>query len=281
MHTSRKSNGYKTMLNIPDRALISSELVLSFAEVTDVGGRVSNQDALGSAQLEDLACFVVADGVGGEAGGEIAAQIVVEAVTGRFMHEASFAPRALRSYIDCAAGEVARRKSEDEQLKGMSATVAAVLIDRRNRSALWAHLGDTRVYLFRQNKVYSVTKDHSLVQQLVDEGYCSPDQLRTHPQRNALCAAIGGGSGDIPEVTLAATTILAGDAFLVCTDGFWEWIVEKNMEELIAPARSEQEWLAAMRALVEENGRLSGKSRDNYTAFAIFLDDPTLQPNEF
>jgi serine/threonine protein phosphatase PrpC len=261
------------MLKIPDQELVAGDLVLSFAQVTDTGGRESNQDALGSAQHDDLACFVVSDGVGGEAGGEIASKIIVEALTARFLKEASFGPRALRSYIDCAAAEVARRKAEEDRLKEMSSTVAAVLIDRKNRAALWAHLGDTRVYLFRRNKLYSVTKDHSLVQQLVDEGYCSADQLRTHPQRSALCAAIGGESDDIPEVTVAATTVEAGDAFLVCTDGFWEWIVEKEMEDAAASAHSAQEWLTAMCALVERNGRLSTKSRDNYTAFTICLNE--------
>lgn len=262
------------MLNVHNRQLVDNELTLAFAQVTDVGGRESNQDALASAELDDLACFVVSDGVGGEVGGEVASRIIVDAVTASFQHEASFGPRALRSYIDSAASEVARRKSREPRLKDMSATVAAVLIDRRNRSALWAHLGDTRVYLFRRNKLYSVTKDHSLVQQLVDEGYCSADQLRTHPQRSALCAAIGGDSDDIPEVMVVATAVEAGDAFLVCTDGFWEWIVEGEMEKAAAAAQSAQEWLAAMRALVEKNGGLSTGSRDNYTAFAIRLDQP-------
>lgn len=259
------------MLNIPDQKSTSGKLVLSFAEVTDAGGRESNQDALRSAQQDDLRCFVISDGVGGEAGGEIASRTIVDAVTGRFLEEASFGPRALRSYIDCAALEVERCKNSDDRLREMRATVAAVLIDCENQSASWAYLGDTRVYLFRKNKVYSVTKDHSLVQQLVNAGYCGADQLRTHPQRSVLCGAIGGDSADMLEVTVAASMIEAGDAFLVCTDGFWEWIDEEEMENAAASARSAQEWLAAMRAVVEEKGRRSAKSRDNYTAFTIFL----------
>jgi serine/threonine protein phosphatase PrpC len=265
------------MLNFHDREAVSGELSLAFAQVTDAGGRVSNQDALGSAELDEMACFVVSDGVGGEVGGEVASRIIVDAVTANFQREASFGPRALRSYIDAAAAAVARHKAREPRLKEMSATVAAVLIDRSNRSALWAHLGDTRVYLFRRNKLYSVTKDHSLVQQLVDQGYCSADRLRTHPQRSALCAAVGregDDSDDVSDVTLAAASVEAGDAFLICTDGFWEWIVEAEMEKAAAASRSAQEWLAAMCALVERNGGLSSESRDNYTAFAICLERP-------
>lgn len=259
-------------MNSPDQDVIGGDLVLSFAQVTSAGGRESNQDALGSAQQDDLACFVVSDGVGGEAGGEVAAKIVVDAVTTRFLQEASFGPRALCSYIDSAAAEVARRRTEEQRLRNMSATVAALLIDRRNHSALWAHLGDTRVYLFRRNKLYSVTKDHSLVQQLVDEGYCSAEQLRTHPRRSALCAAIGGEGGGIAELTVAATAVEAGDALLVCSDGFWEWIVEREMENAAAAAHSAQAWLAAMRALVEKNSGLATRPCDNYSAFAICLN---------
>ncbi|MEN3293160.1 MAG: family protein phosphatase [Burkholderiales bacterium] len=260
------------MLIIRDKALNGNSLVLSYAEVSDTGGRHANQDALAAAEHDDLACFAVSDGVGGQAGGEIASNIIVEAVIGSFLREASFGPRALRSYIECAADQVKRRKSEDERLREMSATVAALLVDRKNRTALWAHLGDTRVYLFRRNRIHTMTRDHSLVQQLVDEGYCSPDELRTHPQRSALCAAIGGESEDLPEVTEAAQAIEPGDAFLVCTDGFWEWITEPEMEHAAASTRSAQEWLGAMRALVEKNGALASKPRDNCTAFAIRLD---------
>jgi serine/threonine protein phosphatase PrpC len=263
------------MLIIRDKALNSNSLVLSYAEVTDTGGRQANQDALAAAEQDDLACFVVSDGVGGQAGGEIASNIIVEAVIGSFLREASFAPRALRSYIECAAAEVRSRKSEEQRLREMSATVAALLVDRKNRTALWTHLGDTRVYLFRRNRIHTMTRDHSLVQQLVDEGYCSPDELRTHPQRSALCAAIAGESEDIPEVTEAAITIEAGDAFLVCTDGFWEWVTEREMEQAAASTHSAQGWLEAMRALVEKNGALATKPRDNYTAFAICLDEST------
>ena len=261
------------MLKIRDQESVSGELVLSFAEVTDAGGRESNQDALSSAQQDDLRCFVISDGVGGEFGGEIASRVIVEAVTSRFLEEASFGPRAVRSYIDYAALEVARCKGNDDRLANMRATVAALLIDCRNYTASWAHLGDSRVYLFRKNKLYSVTKDHSLVQQLIDAGCCSADQLRTHPQRSVLCGAIGGDSGEMLEITVDEAMIEPGDAFLICTDGFWEWINEKEMENAAASANSVREWLEVMRTVVENKGRRSIKPRDNYTAFTIFLNE--------
>lgn len=254
-------------------SLFNTGLILDVAQLTHTGGRQSNQDALASAEQDDLACFVVSDGVGGQNGGEVASSLVVQAVTDTFLREAAFGPRALQAYIGHASAQVAQRKLEQEQLRHMGATVAAVLIDRRNRSALWAHMGDTRVYLFRDNKLHKVTKDHSLVQQLIDAGYCSADQLRSHPQRNMLSAAIGGEGGSVPEVIELPTALHAGDAFLICTDGFWEWITETEMEHAAASAHSAHEWLALMRVTVESNDHPSLSPRDNYTAFAIYVGE--------
>lgn len=258
---------------MPDRSCAAAGLALSFARLSDSGGRQANQDALASAQQDDLACFVVSDGVGGHDGGEIASSLVVESVIAGFLQDPAFSPRALQTYVDGASARVACRKSEDQRLNAMSATVAAVLIDRKNRSAVWAHMGDTRVYLFRRNKLHKMTRDHSLVQELIDAGYCSAEQLRTHPQRNALCAAIGAEGGSMAEVIPVPVTVEAGDKFLICTDGFWEWVTEEEMEHAAASSCSMDEWLAAMRVLVQQNGSLSGAAQDNYTAFALCFDE--------
>ncbi|MFC5473303.1 PP2C family protein-serine/threonine phosphatase [Paraherbaspirillum soli] len=246
-------------------------LVLTSSQLTNVGGRQSNQDALASARQDDLACFVVSDGVGGQEGGEIASNIVVKAVLDRFQQEATFSPRALQAYIDFAVIKLVRRQSEEPRLKDMSATVAALLIDRKNRSVLWAHMGDTRVYHFRGGKVHRVTKDHSLVQQCVDAGHCQPEQLRTHPQRSILCAAVGVAGDGIAEVTQLPEPVQAGDSFLICTDGFWEWIDESEMESAAAAADSAKAWLTGMHAIVEKNGGASKTPRDDCTAFTIYL----------
>lgn len=250
---------------LPDRG----GSTLGVAQLTDPGGRGANQDALASAQFDEVACFVVSDGVGGHRGGEIASALVVKAVVDAFVREATFSPRALQSYIGNAILQVNGRKSRDARLESMSATVAAVLIDCRNRLALWAHMGDSRIYLLRQNKIIRVTKDHSLVQQLVDAGYCSADQLRSHPQRSILCAAVGVGEDCMAEVTETAAPMEEGDAFLVCTDGFWEWVTEPEMEQAAAASASAGEWLMAMRTIAERNGSHLSSSRDNYSAFTI------------
>ena len=259
-----------------EKSALSSRLKLnvSHAQLSAQGTRPSNQDALGSTVQDGLVCYVMSDGTGGHSGGEVAAKLVVEAVLAQFMQEASFGARALRSYIDCAIVKVAQNKKLSEKRRNMSATVAALMIDLSNRYALWAHLGDTRVYVFRRHKLHAQTLDHSLAQRFVDAGYARPEQIRTHPQRSVLYAAIGAEGDTFPEVTRDALALQDGDAFLVCTDGFWEWVVEAQMEQALATARSSEEWLTTMSRIAEGNALASGKERDNYSAITVWLREP-------
>ena len=264
-----------------DAAPEADPMDLRFAQITTVGDRRSNQDALGNVQQDGLACFVVSDGVGGQEGGEIASGIVVRSILERFLHESSFSPRALRSYVEYAIAQVAERKTEESHLQNMSTTVAALLIDQKNRCALWAHMGDTRVYLFRENKIQRVTKDHSVVQQFVDAGYCSADDLRTHPQRSTLYAAIGQEGDTDPEVVQEMIDVQDGDAFLICSDGLWEGLTDNDMEQALGTSHSAEKWLTDMCNIADVMDRRSAgtitntalRARDNCTAFAITLGE--------
>lgn len=249
-------------------------LGLSIAQLCELGDRASNQDFFGCAMQDDLACLVVSDGVGGQQGGEIAAHIVVDSILARFRQESLFGERALRSYLNFATAEVAARKQREPRLKEMSATVATVLIDCQNHSAQFAHLGDTRIYLFRQKKLAMNTKDHSLVQQFIDAGYCAPDQLRVHALRSTLFAAVGIESETPIEPIDSPVALQVGDALLICTDGLWEWIDEAAMEHALEGAATVNEWLDRMTAVAAAGNRASRKERDNSTALAVWLGTP-------
>ncbi|UUZ53661.1 protein phosphatase 2C domain-containing protein [Massilia sp. H-1] len=127
----------------------------------------------------------------GHEGGEIASKVVVDSVLTRFRQSPAFGSEALLGYAASASSDVAKRKKHEPRLADMSTTVAALLIDRARGQALWAHLGDTRIYLFRNARLHTMSKDHSMTQQLIDAGYARAEQLRLHPQRNILFAAIG------------------------------------------------------------------------------------------
>lgn len=244
-------------------------VALKWAQATDVGARASNQDAMGVGQQDEMVCFVVADGAGGHAGGEVASKTVVDAVMRRFMAESSFGARALRSYVGHAVAEVARGKLEAPRLRDMSATVAVLLIDQSNARAVWAHLGDTRIYMFRNGRLRFVTRDHSVTQQLIDAGYARADQLRIHPQRNLLFAAIGAEGDTEVAASADVTELRDGDAFLICSDGFWEWVMEADMERTLATAAGSAQWLDAMQAVAAANVSAADKARDNHSVFAI------------
>lgn len=242
---------------------------LDWAELSETGMRASNQDAIGALQQDEMACFVVADGAGGHQGGEMAARIVVESVLAKFAGESSFGARALRSYVEHAIAQVAQAKQAAPELADMSATVASLLIDQSNGRAVWAHLGDSRVYLFRAARLHAVTRDHSLTQQLIDAGYARAEQLRQHPQRNILLAAVGA-EGETPVAASGqALELEHGDVFMLCSDGLWEWVQEHEMEQTLATAAGNAEWLRAMCAIADAAAGAAGKLRDNYSVYAI------------
>jgi serine/threonine protein phosphatase PrpC len=254
------------MANAP----VARSFQLSAAQVSAVGGRQSNQDALGSVERDDLACYVVADGAGGYEGGEIAAAITVESVVTDFDDRTTFGEPTLKTWIAQAMDEVARGKHGAEHLSSMKATVAVALLDKQQGMAMWAHLGDTRVYLFRAGRLLQATRDHSLVQQLIDAGLTAGGDTRNHPKRHMLYAAIGA-DGEEPPAIQQPLALQDGDALLICTDGLWEWVTEEVMEQCLVTASSVQHWLDAMCAAADARAKTSPDARDNYTAQAIWV----------
>jgi serine/threonine protein phosphatase PrpC len=256
----------------------SKTIRLDCASVSAIGMRPSNQDHIGLAEQDDMSCFIVADGAGGHQGGEVASRVVVEALLAKFGAESSFGARALLSYVEHASEQLALAREGKPELADMSTTVAALLVDQVNARAVWAHLGDTRIYLFRAGRLFAVTRDHSLTQQLIDAGYARADELRAHPQRNILLAAIGTAGESGPIATEQPVELEDGDACLLCTDGLWEWILEDQMEQALAATPDSQAWLTAMCAIADEAARQSGKARDNYSAYAIRVRKQKAQP---
>ncbi|MGZ8315881.1 MAG: PP2C family protein-serine/threonine phosphatase [Telluria sp.] len=243
---------------------------LASASLSAQGMRETNQDAIGDASKAGIACYVVADGAGGHAAGEVASRLAVESMLGSFVGEPAFGTAALCAMVEQAAASVVHDKEARPERHDMSTTLAALLVDQHAGSAVWAHLGDTRVYMFRAGRLHSVSKDHSVTQQLIDAGYASAGQLRTHPQRNVLYAAIGAG-GDTSAVVTEPAPVRPGDAFLLCTDGLWEWVLDDDMERTLRAASGPEDWLAAMCHLAQANAGATRKVRDNYSAYAVMV----------
>jgi serine/threonine protein phosphatase PrpC len=248
---------------------VTSPLRLSWAQVNDIGMRAENQDNLGVARHADLACFVVADGTGGYAGGATASKLVVDTLLAAFRAAPACDTGALRAAIGTASANVARARRADPAYAEMSSTVAALVVDAAAARAVWAHLGDTRVYLFRANRLHSVTVDHSLARQLIDSGYGGHVTLRGHPQRNILLGAIGAENDIAVSTSEGAFALLPGDALLLCSDGLWEWIDEAQMEAVLAVTSQSEEWLDLMCEVADTAASATIKIRDNFSACAI------------
>ena len=239
------------------------------ASLSHTGGRKENQDACGFEQNESGACWVVADGLGGHAGGEIASRMAVDAVLSLFREKSSLPSVSAGDVIDCfdAAQAAIQNKADKEySLSGMRTTMV-VLLGKQDR-LVWGHVGDSRLYLFRQGQIVQQTRDHSVPQMLVDAGKLKPEELRGHEDQNRLTRALGQEGTIRPAVLSEPVVLQNGDAALLCSDGIWTWILEQEMEEDLHKAQSAGEWLE----LLEKRllARVTGQY-DNYTAIAVLF----------
>jgi serine/threonine protein phosphatase PrpC len=145
-----------------------------------------------------------------------------------------------------------------------TAAVALVVLNGKCR---WGHIGDSRLYFYHRNKPKARTLDHSVPQMLALSGEIKENQIRRHPDRNRLLRVMGV-EWDTPRYELSDEIALDGNqSFLLCTDGFWDFIDEKAMRRLLKKSTDAQQWLVGMTNEVERNG--AEQDMDNYTAIAV------------
>lgn len=235
------------------------------AQRSHSGGRDTNEDAGGVLIENGSGCWIVADGVGGHGRGDVASQASVRAALDRFRASPGLSVAALRELVEEAHDGV-RRAQQDSGFTAMRTTIAMLLADPRSR--IWGHVGDTRVYSLREGAIVDRTLDHSVPQMLVDAGQIADHQIRSHPDRNRILRALG--EPDMPDVAIGAPAQLQrGDAFLVCSDGWWEHITDHEIEFDYAKSADPEAWLDAM--MIRILTRASGEF-DNLTAIGVFVE---------
>ena len=146
----------------------------------------------------------------------------------------------------------------------------AVLLIAAGRRALWAHIGDSRLYHFRGGSVATRTKDHSVPQAMVAAGELRESEIRFHEDRARLFRSLGTDGAFDPTVEQTPVELASDDAFLLASDGFWEHVYEREMEAELAKAAGPAAWLEGM---VERLRRRAAPDRDNYSAVAVFVGD--------
>lgn len=202
--------------------------------ITDRGlRRPSNEDAYRI--REDVGLFLVADGMGGHAAGEVASGIaaeIVERETVRALKSGAAPGAALSDAIRAAHREIVARAEAEPALSGMGTTLTAALFEPAVGLLHLAHVGDSRAYLLRDGELRRLTRDHTWVQQQVDQGRLSEAESRTHPYANVLLRALGGAE-DTVEVDAGHMSISAGDLVLLCTDGLSGTVDDADLREIL------------------------------------------------
>jgi serine/threonine protein phosphatase PrpC len=198
-----------------------------------VGSRQEQQDA-GFVLADDAAgeqLVLVADGMGGHAGGSIAsAQLAETAQRVWGEHRKSpLEPKRLLERIIREGHEAINRAGAE---KGLTPRSTCAMLMIRDGTAHWAHVGDSRIYRLRDGQVTRLTRDHSVVQMLVDLGKVSEEEMGTHPDQNRLTQSLGGDASPMPD--FGNDAVKAHDAFLVCSDGLWEMIPPAEMAAALA-----------------------------------------------
>jgi serine/threonine protein phosphatase PrpC len=241
-------------------------LDLSTAYTSCIGQRPRNEDACGYLTSAQGNCWVVSDGAGGHGSGDLASKIVVSTVLDSFSRQSAVNKDNAIALLEAAQAEIIAAKAASPNGNDMRATAAILLIDARRHEAVWSHTGDTRIYLFRNYKLLHQTRDHSLLQGMIDAGYGNANMIRNHPGRSLLTSAIGNTDGISLSVSGDPVRIEPGDAFLICSDGWWEHIDESTMASELAAVETCSDWLARMTHAIEVH---DNKSIDNYTAVAV------------
>lgn len=235
---------------------------------TDIGLiRMMNQDSFYcSSGVEDPCLFIVADGMGGHNGGEIASRISVDTIKG-FIQDNYLKPEyqrdrllLIKEAMNKANSVIYSRSMEDPDLRGMGTTLTMAMIEEERLYI--GHIGDSRMYLLRNGEYRKLTEDHSLVAQLIKNGSISPEEGENHPQKNIITRALGIETE--AEMDLDTLMLQQGDILLLCTDGLTNML---DLEDIIGICGSGDSPQSISEALVEEANRKGG--RDNVTAIVV------------
>jgi protein phosphatase len=230
--------------------------------------RENNEDSIEVKQFPDLTCCIVADGMGGQAAGEIASRRAVEIIPRELRKNltASQAGDAVRSVIKQAVAqaneEIMAMGALDKDIKNMGTTVV-LAVWRKGAELHVAWAGDSRAYLVRQNKIKQLTVDHTIVQALVDAGTISPAEAKEHRYKHVLLKFIGGKDfGDGPDVS--TVPVQGGDRVLLCTDGLTGAVTDDQIGEIVAGTDDVQSCTERLGQVALDQG-----SRDNVSCILI------------
>lgn len=231
--------------------------------------RTSNQDAF--AAIDRLGLWAVADGMGGHAGGEIAAQTAIASVKAQAELSADLLSHGhgtpsgfLTTLITQAQDAILGQAKLEPKLKGMGTTIVLLLIfSTPTPTAHVAHLGDSRAYRFRSGTLTPLTRDHTLIEKYIERGILTQESARTHPKRHVLTRALGISSPIRPDIT--SYPLEQEDLLLLCSDGLTKMLEDDDIRDILTKAKGDP--IRACDRLIDES--LARGGEDNVTVVVI------------
>ena len=241
--------------------------MLMFEILSKPGEREYNEDFAGACRNGDAYCFVLADGLGGHGGGDEASRLVVSFILNDFGRIGAVTEEYLSKCLHESQQMLLKEQRRQGRTQEMKTTLTILLVD--DKQIQWGHIGDSRIYYFQDKKLQLRTLDHSVPQMLVLAGRLKEKKIRGHTDRNRLLRVMGVEWEEAQYDIADPLKRTGGETFLLCSDGFWEWIQETVMQRLLKKADDPGEWLRLMEKVVIRQG--SGNRMDNYSAVAVFL----------
>ncbi len=233
--------------------------------VTNRGGRKNNEDSVCSVQSGGIWCFVICDGLGGQSYGEIASRLVCDTICGEFLKNPHIDGKSVYRYIEKAASVLSDERDSDYSKADMSSTVVVLVTD--GEKAVIANVGDSRLYYISGYEISQVTNDHSIAFMEFERGDITYEEIRHSKNQNKLLRAVSNVEELNPDIS-ELSELSKGDAFLLCSDGFWEYVTEDDIEETLKCADSPKQWLSDMLEVLHENEK---EKNDNYSAVAVMI----------
>ncbi|HYX64378.1 MAG TPA: PP2C family serine/threonine-protein phosphatase [Burkholderiales bacterium] len=242
-----------------------------------IGARRTNQDRIGCWSTEQTLLMAVADGLGGHLHGEVAAELATALLGAAFTREAqprltnpgAFLERSLGAAHAAILREAERRGLPDSP---RTVVVACVVQDGH---AYWTHVGDSRLYLVRDGRIVHRTRDHTVVQQLIDEGRIREEAVATHPERNRLLQCLGGYQAPRPEPVERAR-LARNDIVLLCSDGLWGPLTQRQLLQTLA-LRELKDAIPELVTLAEHR---AGRECDNVSVVAMSWGEDEVADSE-
>jgi protein phosphatase len=238
--------------------------------VSDVGlVRKANEDNCYAAETPNGFLFVVCDGMGGHVGGARASAIAVNSIVNFFTKKYyAVVGQALEDALNFSNSQILGAAAEQPELKGMGTTACILLL--RDDKAYFAHIGDSRIYLYcnKQQRLHRLTKDHSIVQGLVDQGVISETEAENHPNKNRILKTLGIKNDIQPDICTTPVLPTKDDVFLICSDGLSGMVNDELLQHILEQKVSLQEKGDNMLTFAKQAGGI-----DNITLQLILINN--------